>query len=94
MFSPFEDTTRVQLVCVTARVLRNEMRLTAMADASAELSSYMDKAFIPQWSVNDVAMVKRLGLLDTRIKFGADTIVTRSEAAELLRGMYDKIWLK
>ena len=93
-FSPSLDIPRVQMVCIAARVLRKEMRLREVADADEVLSSYADKASIPKWSVKDVALVKRLGILDTRLWFEPDYRITRGEAAELLRSMYDKIWLK
>ena len=94
IFSPLLKIPRVQVVSITARVLRKEMRLKEVADTGTVLSSYEDKALIPEWSVKDVALVKRLGLLDTRARFDADYVMTRGEAAELLCLMYDKIWLK
>ena len=94
IFSPLMDIPRVQIVSIAARVLRKEMRLREVADADDVLSSYADKALIPDWSVKDVALVKRLGILDTRSWFEPGYKVTRGEAAELLCSMYDKIWLK
>jgi len=93
VFSPAMNIPRVQMVSIVARVLRREMRLQEVANVDRVLSPYGDRAAIPDWAENDVALVKRLGLLDSRSRFEPRYELSRGEVAEILFLMYDKIWL-
>jgi len=93
LFSPAMNIPRVQMVSIIARVLRREMRLQEVANVDRVLSSYGDRAAIPSWAENDVALVKRLGMLEPRSRFAPSYEISRGEAAEILFLMYDKIWL-
>jgi len=93
LFSPSMNIPRVQMVSIIARVLRREMNLRDVANVDGVLSSYGDRAAIPGWAENDVALVKRLGLLDSRSRFSPRYEISRGEAAEMLFLMYDKIWI-
>jgi len=94
IFSPMVNIPKDQIVAVSARVLRNEMRYRDPSNISGVLSTYTDAGAIPEWARIDVALATRENLVVRRTDgaFNGTATMTRGEAALILYRMFMKIW--
>ncbi len=85
---------KVQIVSVTARVLKNEMNYFDVTDAEKILSVYGDSANIAKWAKNDVALATDVNMVIRRTDslFGGEDEMTRGDAAIILKSLFDKVW--
>ncbi len=98
----YEDNTfrgnvvipKVQIVSVSARVLKNEMGYYDVSDVEKALSGYGDRSAIAKWAEGDVALATDANMVIKRTDglFGGTAEMTRGDAAIILKRLFDKIW--
>ena len=93
-FAPNVNIPKDQIVAVSARVLRNEMKYNNPTGVDAVLNKYSDKSAIPDWAKTDVALATQLNLVVYRTDgdFSPSGTMTRGDAAVILYRMFMKIW--
>ena len=93
-FAPNVNIPKDQIVAVSARVLRNEMKYKNPSSVESMLSKYSDKGLIPDWAKTDVALATQLNLVVYRTdgNFSPSGTMTRGDAAVILYRMFMKIW--
>ena len=93
-FSPNVNISKDQIVAVSARVLRNEMKYNNPSNVSSLLNKYSDGNAVPDWAKTDVALATQLNLVVQRTdgSFSPSTTMTRGDAAVILYRMFMKIW--
>ncbi len=98
----YEDNTfrgnvvipKIQIVSVSARVLKNEMGYYDVSDVEKALSEYGDSTSIAQWAKSDVALATDANMVLRRTDslFGGNDEMTRGDAAIILKRLFDKVW--
>jgi len=98
----YEDNTfrgnvvipKVQIVSVSARVLKNEMDYYDVSDVEKILGGYKDSSAIAQWAKSDVALATDANVVIKRTDglFGGTDEMTRGDAAIILKRLFDKVW--
>ena len=93
-FAPNVNIPKDQIVAVSARVLRNEMKYNNPTGVDTVLNKYSDKSAIPDWAKTDVALATQLNLVVYRTDgdFAPTGTMTRGDAAIILYRMFMKIW--
>jgi len=93
MFSPHTNTPRDQLVALTARVLRTEMRYRNPTNPMNYLSEFTDVGDFADWSLADLSLATRENLVVRRAdgRFMPNATITRGEAAIILYRLYRRI---
>lgn len=81
-----EAVSKVQLVSLAARVLRNE------SNFAGEAVSQTEYADVPLWAAEDVALAEQTGLISAETDLSSpDEAMTRGEAAIILYRLYGKV---
>ncbi len=98
----YEDNTfrgnvvipKVQIVSVSARVLKNEMGYYDVSDIEKALGGYGDRSTIAKWAESDVALATDANMVIKRTDglFGGTAEMARGHAAIILKRLFDKIW--
>lgn len=85
--------TRDQILAVSARVLKNEMRYITPENPD-EYLTYADSDSIPDWAKNDIALATMADLVvkSTDNKFNSSSDMTRGDAAIIIMRLFEKIW--
>jgi hypothetical protein len=94
-FSPHLSIPKEQLIAISARVLRNQMRFNTPANSTAILqSNFHDYASISAWSRYDIALATRENLVIPRAdgNFVPNAAVTRGEAALILYRLHQMLF--
>ena len=93
-FAPNVNIPKDQIVCVAARVLRNEMGYKNPTNINGELGKYKDASSLAEWSRVDIALATRENLVVRHGdgNFRPNTTMTRGDAAIVLYRMFLKIW--
>jgi hypothetical protein len=93
-FAPRVSIPKDQIVVVSARVLRNEMKYKNPANAGAYLSAYTDQSAIPAWALADIALATRENFVVKRTDgtFEPAFTMTRGDAAIILYRLFERIW--
>lgn len=83
-----------QIVSISARVLKNEMKYFEPENADTYLSAYTDGASIAAWAKADVALATQANMVLKRTdnQFVGSEQMTRGDAAIILKRLFDKIW--
>jgi hypothetical protein len=92
IFSPNLNIPKDQIVSICARALRTELRYNGVKDMEETLSIYTDRGDLPDWSVPDIALARKVNLLPPSTKFDPTHIMTRGEVAVLLQRLYIMVW--
>jgi len=94
MFSPHVNTPRDQLVALSARILREEMRYRTPANPMNYLQEFADADDFAAWSLPDLSLATRENLVVRRAdgRFVPSGTITRGEAAIILYHLYRRIW--
>jgi hypothetical protein len=93
-FAPRVNIPKDQIVVVSARVLRNEMKYKNPTNAGAYLSAYTDQSAIPVWALTDIALATRENLVVKRTDgtFEPTFTMARGDAAIILYRLFNRIW--
>ena len=94
MFSPHMNTTRDQLVALTARVLRTEMRYRNPASPIYYLQEiFTDVDLLADWSLVDLSLATREYLVVRHAdgQFRPSETITRGEAAIIIYRLYRRL---
>lgn len=85
--------TRDQILAISARVLKNEMRYITPENPN-EYLTYADNASIPDWARNDIALATMADLVvkSTDNKFNSSSDMTRGDAAIIIMRLFEKLW--
>ena len=87
---------KIQIVSVSARVLKNEMNYNVPGNVTVALSEFSDKSDIADWGRNDIALANEANLIVKRKDntFVPNDEMTRADAVAvvILKRLYDKIW--
>lgn len=89
-FTPDTEITREEMLVITARAMKLVKKFDDTG-TSAELNTFVDRAKISEYAVNDIATMVKEGLVkgsDNRVNPSDNT--TRAEAAVLLYRVYKK----
>lgn len=83
-----------QIIAVSARTLRAEMKYKDPTNVSAYLGNYKDNAKIANWAKADIALATRENLVLKRVdgNFTGDDNMTRGDAAIIIKRLFDKLW--
>jgi hypothetical protein len=94
LFAPLVTIPKDQIVAVSARVLRNEMKYKDPADIDGTLSIFQDADSLAAWSRTDLALATRESLFPRTgdMIFNPNMEMTRGEAALVLYQLFMKIW--
>ena len=94
-FGPSTNLPKDQLTVIAGRILRHDMGYGIPADFNAIVQQhYADWVMLPDWSVQDIALATRLGLLVPRHDnlFAPNSVMTRGEVALLIHRLYLRLW--
>lgn len=93
-FAPKDAIKKDQIVAVSARVLKTEMKYREPSDAQSILRIYADAASIAKWAVSDVALATRENLVVKRYDhtFTPLDTMTRGDVAIILYRLFKKLW--
>lgn len=93
-FAPRDAIKKDQIVAVSARVLKTEMKYKVPAETGSILAIYRDFAEIADWAVSDVALATRENLVVKRYdgKFVPLNTMTRGDVAIILYRLFKKLW--
>ena len=93
-FSPHMNTPRDQLVALSARILRTEMRYRNPTNPMNYLQEFTDVDDFADWSLADLSLATRENLVVRRAdgRFMPSSTITRGEAAIILYRLYRRIW--
>jgi hypothetical protein len=93
-FAPRVNIPKDQIVAVSARVLRTEMRYRNPTNVEGVLAVYTDAGSLANWSRTDIALATRENLVVRRTdgRFNPNEMMTRGDAAIILYRMFMKIW--
>lgn len=82
-----------QIIVVSARVLKNEMKYKMPLDFEKYLI-YADSSEIEEWAKGDIALATMANIVLKRTdnKFVGNDEMTRGDAAIILKRLFDKIW--
>lgn len=85
--------TRDQILAISARVLKNEMRYITPENPN-EYLTYADSASIPDWAKSDIALATMADLVvkSTDNKFNSSSDMTRGDAAIIIMRLFEKLW--
>lgn len=85
--------TRDQILAISARVLKNEMRYITPQNVN-EYLTYTDSVSIPEWARNDIALATMADLVvrSTDNKFNSTSGMTRGDAAIVVMKLFEKLW--
>lgn len=85
--------TRDQILAISARVLKNEMRYITPENPD-EYLTYADNASIPAWAKNDIALATMADLVvkSTDNKINSSSDMTRGDAAIIIMRLFEKVW--
>lgn len=85
--------TRDQILAISARVLKNEMRYITPENPD-EYLKYADSASIPDWAKSDIALATMADLVvkSTDNKFNSSSDMTRGDAAIIIMRLFEKLW--
>ena len=78
-----ETISKVQLISLAARTLRNEERVTDAVDV-ADINA-------PEWAINDLSLALQEGLISENDLKDMEGSMTRADAAVILYKLYEKI---
>ena len=95
IFMPDGFLLKNQLVVMVSRVLRTEMGYLPPVNTVEILDAmYSDWGRLPDWSISDVALATREGLVVHRQdgSFAPNAMLTRAEAAIMLYRLYWMLW--
>lgn len=83
-----------QIIAVSARTLRAEMKYKDPTNISTYLGSYKDNVKIANWAKTDIALATRENLVLKRVdgNFTGDDNMTRGDAAIIIKRLFDKLW--
>jgi len=86
--------TKDQIVAVSARTLRAEMKYSDPVDIEMYLSGYTDRSSIPDWALADISLATRENLVLKRTDgtFLPASNMTRGDAAIILKRLFNRIW--
>ena len=94
-FGPNINFPKDQLVVLSGRILRQEMRYHIPPNPHGITQQYyVDWASLPHWSINDIALATRLNLIVPRADnlFAPNSVLTRGEVALIMHRMYLRLW--
>lgn len=93
-FAPRDNITKDQIVAVSARVLKTEMKYKVPTDIQSILRIYKDAAKIAKWAEADVALATRENLVVKRYDetFVPLNTMTRGDVAVILYRLFKKLW--
>lgn len=85
--------TREQIIAISARVLKNEMKYITPENPN-EYLTYADSDSIPEWAKNDIALATMADLVvqSTDNKFNSSSGMTRGDAAIVVMKIFEKLW--
>ena len=94
IFAPKVNIPKDQIVVVSARVIRNEMKYKDPANLDNVLCVYADSGLLANWAKADIALATRENLVVRRTdgKFNPGEMMTRGDTAIVLYRMFLKIW--
>ena len=95
LFGPGINFPKDQLVVLSGRILRQEMRYHTPPNALGMVQQhYADWTSLPYWSINDIALATRLNLIVPRADgfFAPSSVLTRGEVALMMHRMYLRLW--
>ncbi len=93
-FAPLLIIPKDQIIVVSARVLREDMRYKDPVNIISLLNIYQDADSLADWSRTDIALATREDLIPRRTDglFSPNAQMTRGDAAIVLYRLYEKIW--
>ncbi|MDR3238740.1 MAG: S-layer homology domain-containing protein, partial [Clostridiales bacterium] len=95
LFSPYWAISRVQFFSIAGRMLRLKMHYYVIPEDSLEqVLDYTDRPSLPDWALQDIALVTKVGLVrqNSGKIFDPDHIMTRAESLEALYALHEKLW--
>ena len=95
LFGPGISFPKDQLVVLSGRILRQEMRYHIPPNPHGIVQQqYADWANLHHWSINDIALANRLNLVVPRADgfFAPSSVLTRGEVALIMHRMYLRLW--
>jgi len=83
-----------QIIAVSARTLREQMKYKTPADIAGTLAVYGDSNDIRDWAKEDVALATMANLVLYRKdgKFAGSAGMKRGDAAIIIKRLFDKLW--
>jgi hypothetical protein len=93
-FAPFDTISKVEIIAITARTLKSEMKYKDANNPDTYLNNYKDKKSLPDWCLKEVSLATRENLIVKRTdgNFNPNTNMTRGDAAIVLYRLFEKIW--
>jgi len=94
IFEPNLYIPREQMVAISARILRTEMRYRNPVNPMVYLREFSDADDFADWSITDLSLATRENLVIRRAdgNFLPRADITRGEAAVILYRLYRRIW--
>ena len=94
MFHPYDTISKVEIIAISARTLRSEMKYKDTKNQDTYLNKYGDRSDLPDWCLKEVSLATRENLIVQRTdgKFNPNTSMTRGDAAIVLYRLFEKIW--
>lgn len=85
---------KIQILSMSARVLKKEMNYNSPSNSMTILSEFTDRSDIADWGRDDIALANQANLIVKRkdSTFVPNDEMTRADAAVVLKRLYDKIW--
>ncbi|MCL1842198.1 MAG: S-layer homology domain-containing protein [Defluviitaleaceae bacterium] len=93
-FSPYMNLPRYQFMVISARILRYEMGMGVLPNPDEYLRVFQDRAALPGWSLEEIALATKRGLILVRANgnLSPHDPMTRADAAVMLHRLYLQLW--
>ena len=88
------DIPKDQLIAISANTLIERMGYIVPGDIEGQLSRYLDREALAQWSEGRIALATQSNILIYRLDnmFAPRSIMTRGDAAIVLYRVFNKVW--